>query len=582
MPNHTDSEELNWTLTPRQQEVLDYIAKGFSNPEIARLLNISLGTVKSHVAAIIQELDVSNRLEAAVLYKEFLNNQQSQAPTTVSATQHTSEANTSPLKQPPNQFPSDSTAPQLHKSDEPYIKLAVMPFLDLSQEQNYEYFGDGLADSLITALAKQEGLKVLGRTSTFALKNSAFDVPQIGSQLGVSGIVEGSIRIDKNSIRVNVQLVETASGTTLWGDSFHRHLDEVFEIQEAICCTLAKVLSVKVSSQSLSSNPPPTQPARLDAYRLYWQGRYFWNQRTPHGVLSAIELFDKTIQQDSNFALAYVGLADAYNQVGAYATFPPADMFPKAKSYAQAAIDLDPTCGEAYASLGYAKLFYDWDLDGAEELFSKAIELNPGYAFTHGWQSFLSIVRGQREQAVAQALQGKSLDPLSVPFIVHLGHIYRCCYQYNVSLQHLDDALLMEPKNSRALNWKALTLGERQQFDAAIEMALESVEVAQRHPITLATLGFVYGKANKLSEARAILQDLENLSSQQYVSPFYMAMVTLGLCEIDKAFKFLHQAADERSPLLVMLFSDPIFDVIREEPPFEELSSRVLSFRTTS
>src|SRR5215470_12047163 len=270
--------------------------------------------------------------------------------------------------------------------------IAVLPFVNMSADEENEYFCDGLAEDLLNALAKIDGLKVAARTSAFSFKGKDVDLRDIGRRLGVETVLEGSVRKAGNRLRVNAQLVNVADGYSLWSERYDRELQDVFSIQEELSLAIVDGLRLKLPGidraavlRRYTDNPA--------AYQLYLRGRYHQNKWTPEGLRKSVEHYEQAIAIDQDYALAYAGLADSYASLGAANAFglPVKETAPKAKAAAIRALELDSTLAEAHSALALVKLNFEWDWQGAEEAFKRALELNPNYSTGHHWYSHYLI-----------------------------------------------------------------------------------------------------------------------------------------------------------------------------------------------
>ena len=303
----------------------------------------------------------------------------------------------------------------------PEKSIAVLPFLDLSPTKDQEYFCDGMTDELISELARIDGLRVVARTSVFAFKGKPQDVRQIGNQLNVATVLEGSIRKDGDHLRITAQLISVPDGYHLWSESYDRELKDVFAVQKELSRSIAGALQVSLGG------PPAavTDTSNLEAYNLYLLGRYHWSKRSEPELDAAVRDFEAAVQLDPTYARAYAGLADAYVQLSRWASRNPRETMPRARRYALRALELSESLAEAHTSLGAIHLFYDWDIAAARREYQKAIALNPGYVTAHWWYAFLLMASGQLQDARRELDQALRLDPLSVPILVDAASLYR-------------------------------------------------------------------------------------------------------------------------------------------------------------
>ncbi|HEY3492543.1 MAG TPA: protein kinase, partial [Solirubrobacterales bacterium] len=382
--------------------------------------------------------------------------------------------------------------------------IAVLPFVNASGDPENEYLSDGITDELILALGKVEGLNVASRTSVFALKGLKEDIRNLGARLGVSAVLEGTVRRAGQRLRITAQLIGVAEGRTLWAERYDRELQDVFEIQDEIARTIVTTLRSTLL-RDLGDAPPVRYTANLTAYHLYLKGRYWWNRRTQSAIAEGIKYFERAIEEDAGYALAYTGLADSYALQIDYRGAPVREGMGRARAMARKAIELDDTLGEAHTSLAWVTFVYDWDWPAAAERFRRAIELNPSYSVARQWYSWFLIAMGRTEAALAEGRIAVELDPASVSIRRSMGWLHYYARQPGEALEHLRRALAMNPtaeETHRLLGLAYLQLGLYDESAAAFREAVASSESP-----TLATagLGLVSAAKGKLTDARGIL-----------------------------------------------------------------------------
>ncbi|MDA0193786.1 MAG: hypothetical protein O2887_01195 [Bacteroidetes bacterium] len=321
--------------------------------------------------------------------------------------------------------------------------IAVLPFADMSPDKDQEYFCDGISEEIINALAQIPDLKVSSRTSVFQFRGAAKDIKSIAETLGVATILEGSIRKSQNRIRVTAQLINAADGFHLWSQTYEREMEDIFAIQDELSKSIVGALQVHITSTSGSL--VKKQTANMVVYNLYLEGRYFWNKRSGEGLQKSLDLFNKAVDADPLYALAYVGVADAYNMLSTYGHIDPLEGYPKARAAALKALELDNTSGQAYAALAYPQMFYDFDWDAAEQSFQKAISLSPNYASAYQWHFLLLQALGKQDEAYSELTKALELDPLSL-----VGHYLFALHfnktgDYDKAIEWAEKALEMEP-----------------------------------------------------------------------------------------------------------------------------------------
>ena len=459
-----------------------------------------------------------------------------------------------------------------HKLDK---SIAVLPFQNLSSDPDNAYFADGVQDEILTRLAKIGELKVIARSSTERYKSSGEDMREIGKQLRVAHVLEGSAQKAADSVRVRVQLIDAATATHLWAESYDRKLTDIFAVESEIATKVAGALRAKLTrSEQNALLVRPTENA--EAYQSYLWGRYFWNKRTATDFEKAIEYFNQAIEKDPNYALAYAGLADAYVLLSAYGEARPNDTFPAAKAAAMKAFELDPTLGEAHAALGMALFAYDLKFVEARREFQRAIELNPNYATAHQWYAECGLIPFRKfDEAIAEVKRALELDPLSVIINADVGSVLGYAGRYDEAIAQLRKTVEMDPnfyygrwQLGEALEIKGFNEEAATQYKKAIEL--------NDDPLPRALLGHLYARSDRKDEASEILRQLHELSKQRYVLAFNLALVHIGLDEKDAAIDLLEQAYEQRDGYNIGFIKvDPWLDPLRGHPRFEVLVQRI-------
>jgi TolB-like protein/Tfp pilus assembly protein PilF len=468
------------------------------------------------------------------------------------------------------------TAPSV--ANLPAKSIAILPFENLSRDPDNAYFTEGIQDEILARLAKIADLKVISRTSTQRYKSSPDDLPQIAKRLGVSNILEGSVQKTADRVRVTVQLLNAATDSHLWGETYDRKLTDVFAAESDIARAIADTLRAKLTGpeqNALAARPTEN----TEAHQLYLRGRYFWNKRTGADFKKAIGYFNQAIDKDPNYALAYAGLADAYVLLSAYAEASPKDSLPQAKAAAAKALELDSTLGEAHASLAQALLAYDLNFAEANREFRRAIELNPNYATAHHWygESVLGPL-GQFEDAIAEARRALELDPLSVIINADFGSALTNARRYDQAIEQLRKTVEMDPGFYYA-HW---TLGNALELKGFNEEAIAEYKKAialNDDPLPRALLGHLYAKIGRKDEALAILKQLRELresSKERYVSPYSLALIHIGLGQKTEAIQLLEETYEERDGYnIAFLKVEPMLDPLRGDSRFEALVQKV-------
>jgi TolB-like protein/Tfp pilus assembly protein PilF len=455
--------------------------------------------------------------------------------------------------------------------------VAVLPFANLSRDPDNAYFAAGIQDEIITRLAKITELKVISCTSTQRFKSAPDDLPAIAKELGVANIMEGSVQRSADQVRVNVQLIKAENDAHLWADTFDRKLTDIFKIESEIAKTVAETLRAKLTgSEQHAIAARPTE--NTEAYQLYLKGRFFWNKRTGENLKKAADYFNEAIGADPKYALAYVGLADAYVLMPFYSGGAPQDCYPKAKAAAKKALELDDALAEAHTSLAYVLHVYDLDFDGSTREFERAIELNPNYATAHHWYGIeLLGSLGRVDEAIREMKRALELDPLSLPINGALGRIYYFARRYDEAIEQLRKTSEMDPGFYYA-HWN---LGSALVAKGAIDAAIEEYQKARTlndDPFVLGLLGHAYASSGNKTEAMKILDELAALSKQRYVSAYSFALVYLGLGDKEETLRWLEKSYQDRAGNdLAYIRVEPFLDSLRGDPRFEALVQKILA-----
>jgi serine/threonine-protein kinase len=445
--------------------------------------------------------------------------------------------------------------------------IAVLPFVNASPDPENEYLSDGITDELIDALSKVRGLRVASRTSVFGLKGKVQDVRAVGALLGVSAVIEGTVRRSGDRLRIAAQLSSTDDASLLWSQRFDRTLEDVFALQDEIAHTIVDALRATTFAD-LSEPLPQRYAGNAAAYGLYLKGRFEWNKRTKEGVAAGIRYFQQAAAEDPRYAPAYVGLSDSYALHVDYRSVPVQEGFELAKENARKALELDESLAEAHASLAWSLFIYDWDWTAAEREFRRAIELAPGYATAHQWYAFLLIARGQIEEALIEAHMSQELDPASVSIRRGLGGVYAYARRYEQARYHTERAIAMNPLAEESYRLLGMALFRMGRTEEAERVLRESAALPGAGPYASATLGYVLAQRGKRDEANAICADLEAEAKVGYVSPVAFGTLSLGLGHWDSALDWIQKSIDERRGWFVYSRVNPIFDPIREHPRF--------------
>jgi len=454
--------------------------------------------------------------------------------------------------------------------------IAVLPFANISTDPENEYFSDGMTEELINALTKIDRLHVVARTSAFAFKGKNEDVRRIGSRLGVSTVLEGSVRRAGNRLRITAQLISVADGYHLWSERYDRELQDVFAIQDEISAAIVEALKIELLSQARAA-PAKHSTENMEAYQLYLQGRFFWNKRTEGGFKKSIECFQQAIAKDPSYALAHAGLADSYVLLAsaAFEILPANDAMPKAKAAAMKALAIDAELSEACTALAQCKRLYDWSWAEAGSGFRRAIELNPRYPTARLWYALHLASMGRFDEALAEMKQAQDLDPLSLVISADVAWILYFARRYDEAIGQLRKTLEMDSRFYWAHYIRGWIHQHQRSFKDAIAEFKKAVTHSGHSTKMLAALAQVYAVAGRGDEAQKLLGELTESTKRNYVSAFHIALIHSGLGDKDRAFEFLGKAHEERVPYLVYLKVAPELDSLRSDPRFAALQQKM-------
>jgi len=461
-----------------------------------------------------------------------------------------------------------------HTGSGPIRSLAVLPLANLSGDPGEEYFVAGMADSLRQHLEGISVLRVISRTSSVYYRNTSKPLPEIARHLNADAVVEGSVLRSGKRVRINVQLIQTSSDAQIWGGSYDRDIKDVFALQAEVAQKIADEIRATLNVPGRVRLLPRHTPDP-DAYLAYSKGRFFWNKRTELDLRKAIGYFQQAIERDPNYSLAYDGLADCWLPLGWYGYMAPSETFPHAKIALKKALALDDSLAETHTSLAFVTLYYDRDWSNADREFRRAIELNPNYANGHHWYAeFLSLV-GRHQDAIAESERARELDPLSNIINTWVGSRYFFARQYDQAIEQYRNALEMDPDFVPVHLVLGHALEQKHMYEEAVAELEKAVALSGGSPVYIASLAHVYGVSGRRPQAQKLFGDLQQLCTQRYVSPYDLALASLGIGQTNWAFQSLSRAVEERSPRAAFLGVDPRFDSLRNDARFKELMIRI-------
>lgn len=449
--------------------------------------------------------------------------------------------------------------------------LAVLPFANLSPEKEQEYFCDGLTEELINALSNIKNLRVVARTSAFAFKGKEKEVREIGEQLHVDKILEGSVRQVGKRLRIMAQLIDVKDDCHIWSERFDREMKDVFEIQDEVTLAIVDKLRIKLlgdEKQRLLARPTENQKA----YELFLKGRFFWFKRNEEGFRKAFDYYKQAIEIDPCYALAYCGISDAYCQMGNWGLRRPKEIIPLAKAAAQKALELDDSLSETHASMALFQSCFEWDLNSAEKEYKKAINLNPNNTMAHMWYGLYCLsAKARLDDAIFEIKLAYKLDPLSPIINWSIGFILYLSRDYDEAIQAFEKTLEIESNFQPALQYYILTYLQKKKYDESmIHYLLEFFPDMPKEPILEAYRKTGFKPAvEKFYEILLAVPD--NVRPNEWVLAYFCAW----LDRKDEAFEWLEKAFEEKYNSMFWLPLDPIFDNLHSDKRFHDLVNKI-------
>ncbi|HKQ53900.1 MAG TPA: tetratricopeptide repeat protein [Pyrinomonadaceae bacterium] len=464
-----------------------------------------------------------------------------------------------------------ATATNAKRARKVIDSLAVLPLVNAGRDAEMEYLSDGITESIINSLSQLPQLKVMARSTVFRYKGREIDPQMVGRELGVRAVLTGRvIQLNENLI-IRMELVDVADGWQLWGEQYNRNSADLLAVQEEISREISEKLRLKLSGEQ-KKRLAKRYTESTEAYQTYLKGRFYWNKRTLEGLRRGVEYFQQAIRLDPDYALAYAGLADSYLLMGSveYGALHPKEALQSAKVATLEALRLDGTLAEAHASLGYVRLF-DWDWSEAEKEYRRAVELNPNYPTARHWYALYLTAMGRHAEAVAEIKRAQELDPLSLPIGVGVGWHFFLTRSYDRAIAEYQGVLEMEPNFYMAHLWLGLAYAHKGLFAEALEEYERATALSGGGPLVLAAEAHAHALSGEHAKARLLLDELQELSKERYVSPYYVAAVHTALGEREEAFAWLDLAYENRSEGMVWLKVDPTLDSLRSSPRFADL-----------
>jgi TolB-like protein/Tfp pilus assembly protein PilF len=461
-----------------------------------------------------------------------------------------------------------------HSRENEIDSVAVLPFVNTSGNPDTEYLSDGITESLINALSQLQNVRVTARSTVFRYKGKDVDPQTIGRDLGVRAVLSGRLLQRDGTLIVRTELTDVSNGTQLWGGQYNRQIADVFGLQDELSQEISDKLRLRLTAEDrqrltkrYTDNP--------DAYQLYLKGLYYWNKRSADGVQRSVEYFNRAIDADPTYALAYAGLADSYNFMSFSNVLPPREAVPKAKAAAAKALEIDSSLAQAHISLAYVSFTYDWDWPAATGYFDRAIELNREAVMNHSYYPFYLTVAGRSQEAISVARRAFDRDPISASLSHTLAVQLVLARRFEEGIEECRRTIELDPDFAFAYNVLGATLAARGQYLEALPAAEKAAALSGGAAMLVATLGYIHARLGHDEDARWLLQTLVAGSAHRYTPAVAVAMVYVGLRENDRALDWLDKAYEERAIRLTYLRREPVWDPLRQEPRFKDLLRRI-------
>ncbi|MGA7293249.1 MAG: protein kinase [Terriglobales bacterium] len=450
--------------------------------------------------------------------------------------------------------------------------LAVLPLANLSRDPMQDYFADGMTEALITDLAQSTDLRVISRTSVMRYKGTEKTLPEIARELHVDAVVEGSIQRSENRVRITAQLIRAATDQHLWAESYERDLQDILTLQDEVAYAITQQVEGRLSQKN-EVRRGSLRPVNPEAYEAYLKGRYFWNKRDRNSLEKSLGYFNEAIAKDPNYALAYAGLADVYLVLDPDWGIASNEINEKAKEAAQKALTIDDSLAEAHTSL--ATIYHnEWNWQGAEREFKRAIELNPSYATAHHWYSIYLATVGRFDESVKEATKASELDPLSLIISASLGNRLNEARRYEDGANQCRKTLDMDPNFGLAHLCIGISYVNVRRFKEGISELQKGTELLPGDPYSMEQLGIAYALSGDRARAREVLSRLQD-PSQPHLPAYSIAMVYAGLADKEQTVSWLNRGYEEKNDDMIYMKIEPALDPFRSDPRIQDLIRHV-------
>jgi TolB-like protein/Tfp pilus assembly protein PilF len=455
--------------------------------------------------------------------------------------------------------------------------IAVLPFINMSSDPENEYFSDGLTEELLNALSKVDGLMVTARTSSFAFKGETRDIREIGKQLGVRMILEGSVRKAGNRVRVTAQLISAVDGFHIWSENYDRHLEDIFEIQDEISQIITNRLREKFCLRKAKEKLVIPSTSSLEAYNLYLKSLFYQNKWTLIDSQTAIKLLERAIELDPDFALAYAELSGVYGFLAATGKMSPQIAYPRVKEYAFKAQKLDPDLSDSYLALASYYFWMEWNWKEANKCINQAIKKNPSYAEAYLHKSIISVAAGKIKEAFVTIQLSLQLDPLSGPANHLLALIYLIMDKKDKSLEQVEKTLKIDPNFLLARNLEGTLKIEQKEYDKAAAIFEKVMDIPGNEAAALSSLGRIHAKKGETDKAKEYLDRLLALEKEMPDRPisFQIALLYAVMKDADNMFLYLNRCIETKNGEIVFMHCYKPIKKYRKDPRYIELTGKL-------
>jgi serine/threonine protein kinase/tetratricopeptide (TPR) repeat protein len=452
--------------------------------------------------------------------------------------------------------------------------IAVLPFRDMSPQQDQEYFCDGIAEEVINALAHIENIRIVARTSSFAFKEQDIDIREIGRKLKVMSVLEGSVRKAGERLRITAQLINVSDGYHLWSERYDCKFDDIFAIQDEISLSIVDNLKVKLLGGE-KAKLVKRYVIEPEAYKDFLTGIHYLRRVSEQNLRNAIDCFNKALEKNPKYAHAYAGLSTAHIYLGFVNYAPPNEVFPVARAMALKAIECEPDAGEGHSCMGMIKIYYDWDWEGARREIEKSLELQPNYLTAYSTYASYFMAIGKLDDAIKYGKKALEMDPLGLPSNMYLGLYYLRACRIDLAKEQFNRLIEIEPNIAHGYWLLGQTYILESKFDEGISLIQKAFDISNNDTMILAGLGWACGVAGRVEEAYKVIETLQVKTEKKYIRPFLLAKTYAGLGENDPAFEWLDKAYDEHDISLFGIYSDETMNNIRSDPRFDRFLQKM-------